>query len=296
MFFSEEINNELSRLNKLSGLKLTIEDTDLTDDEIINKLSALNDRFEGVTDRSGFLYNLVTGNMNTDQLLHGMAKYHIKSSSLFSLYVIKSTHAYSEDVPRLLHSVLPGAKDSLIELSDNRILIIRELSKAMTAEDIDDLAAAIISALETEAMMSFKIGYSSRCAILAQLSELFENACSALDIGFSFYNQMSIYSYERLGLGRLLHSISKEEAQAFLKNECNLEVLKDIDEETRGIIKSFFENDLSLAETARNLFMHRNTLIYKLDKFAANTGLDVRHFRDALTVSLGLMLLDNVNK
>ena len=105
----------------------------------------------------------------------------------------------------------------------------------------------------------------------------------------------AIYSYEDMGLGRLLFNVPKKEVEAYLNKHIDAEVLSQIDEETLNLIDAFFANDLSLAETARKMFIYRNTLIYRLDKFADLTGYDVRKFSDAITVKISLMLYNYIN-
>ena len=115
-----------------------------------------------------------------------------------------------------------------------------------------------------------------------------------MEIGNTFNSHGRIYSYEDLGLGRLLYNVPPSEIKAYLNKHINIDILSQIDAETLSLINAFFEHDLSLAETARQTFIHRNTLIYRLDKFADLTGYDVRKFSDAITVKISLMLYNYI--
>ena len=149
--------------------------------------------------------------------------------------------------------------------------------------------------LEAEAFTSFKLSYSKSVNTFKELPASYKDSILAMNIGNTFNSNGRIYCYDDLGLGRLLYNIPGEEVEAYLNKHINIDLLSQIDEETLNLLESFFANDLSLAETSRKMFIHRNTLIYRLDKFADLTGYDVRKFSDAITVKISLMLYNYIN-
>ena len=146
--------------------------------------------------------------------------------------------------------------------------------------------------LNSEAMSSVRIAYGTIISEIQQISRSYKEARMALNVGKIFYSEKRIHAYSRLGIGRLIYQLPVNLCEMFM-NEVFTEQMPDsFDEETLGTINKFFENNLNVSETARQLFVHRNTLVYRLEKLQKSTGLDIRVFDDALTFKIALMVVN----
>ena len=174
------------------------------------------------------------------------------------------------------------------------IALIVHFEKTPNSEEINQYCMEFLDMLESEAFMSFKVSYDLPINKFTELPTSYKDIVLAMHIGNIFKSSDHIYSYSTLGLGRLLYNIPADEVETYLNNHINSDLLSSLDAETLNLLEAFFDNDLSLAETSRKMFIHRNTLIYRLDKFADLTGYDVRKFSDAITVKLSLMLYNYI--
>ena len=154
-----------------------------------------------------------------------------------------------------------------------------------------DAAKTIVDMLNAEAMLSVKVSYGTVVNELKEVSKSYKEAKMALDVGKIFYVEKNIIGYEKLGIGRLIYQLPVSLCRMFM-NEIFGDNLPDkLDEETLITIQKFFENSLNVSETARQLYIHRNTLVYRIEKLQKDTGLDIRNFDDALTFKIALMVV-----
>ena len=113
----------------------------------------------------------------------------------------------------------------------------------------------------------------------------------ALDVGKIFYAEKNVIAYSRLGIGRLIYQLPVNLCKIFIDEIFGDNVPYDMEEETLTTINKFFENNLNVSETSRQLVIHRNTLVYRIEKLQKSTGLDIRVFDDALTFKIALMVV-----
>ena len=149
--------------------------------------------------------------------------------------------------------------------------------------------------MSTEALKKVRVGYADPCDDLKDLSRTYREAAAALEVGRIFYKGDSVFAYGSLGIGRLIHSLPAEPCRLFLKEIFGENGPRTFDQETITTINAFFDNNLNISETARQLYVHRNTLVYRLEKLNAETGLDIRTFDDALTFKIAAMVIDYLN-
>lgn len=294
MQFEEKKDKLLNQLNKASGIRFEISESDLSDEDTINKLRELLLHFNTMENKSAFYKEYFTGELSASEAALRLNRFHIKDIENRFLFYLESKHEYSADAVSLLKSLRQNAKDEIIEMDPHHIVLISHLSDEFNLDDIDMYANQILDMLESEAYSNFKLSYHEPAATFSQLLTSYNSIVMAMQIGNTFFNENRIYNFAELGMGRLLYNVPISECEAFLSKNISVDILSSIDEETLSTLDSFFENDLSIAETARQLFVHRNTLIYRLDKFAELTGLDVRKFNDAITCKISLMLFDYI--
>ena len=148
--------------------------------------------------------------------------------------------------------------------------------------------------LNTEAMTSAWVSYSTTAGELIHLPAAYEEARTALEVGKIFYAEKNVFGYKELGIGRLIYQLPVSVCKMFIDEIFKHETLESVDEETLITIRTFFENNLNLSETSRQLYVHRNTLVYRFEKLEKKFGLDIRTFDDALTFKLAMMVADYI--
>ncbi|MDC7279287.1 helix-turn-helix domain-containing protein [Butyrivibrio fibrisolvens] len=294
MDFEEKKKKLLDQLNKATGINFDITDSDLSDDETLNKLKELVVHFNVIDSKTGLYRLFLSKELAYSDALSSLSRFHIDEEHLRQIFYLESPGEYSKEAVSLLKSLLPDSKDVVLELDSKHLVLIINFDVAPSSEDILQTASSYLDMLETEAFTSFKLSYSKSVMSFKELPNAYNDAITAMEIGNTFNSNGRIYCYEDLGLGRLLYNVPPAEIKAYLNKHINVDILSQIDEETLSLINAFFENDLSLAETARQTFIHRNTLIYRLDKFADLTGYDVRKFNEAITVKISLMLFNYI--
>lgn len=294
MNFEEKKEKLLDQLNKATGINFDITDSSLSDDEIINKLKELVVHFNVIDSKTGLYRLFLSKELAYSDALSSLTRFHIDEEHIRQIFYLESPSEYSKEAVSLLKSLLPDAKDVVLEMDSKHIALVINFDSAPSSEEILQTANSYLDMLETEAFTRFKLSYSSAVTSFKELPTAYQDAITAMEIGNTFNSHGRIYCYEDLGLGRLLYNVPASEIKAYLNKHINIDILSQIDEETLSLINAFFDNDLSLAETARQTFIHRNTLIYRLDKFADLTGYDVRKFNDAITVKISLMLYNYI--
>ena len=144
--------------------------------------------------------------------------------------------------------------------------------------------------LNAEAMVSVRVAYSTIVQEIRDVYKAYKEAVMALNVGRIFYEEKNILAYNELGIGRLIHQIPISLCDMFLDEVFAEDALEQLDEETLATVNTFFENSLNISETARKLYIHRNTLVYRLEKLQKTTGLDVKVFDDAITFKIALIV------
>ena len=157
------------------------------------------------------------------------------------------------------------------------------------------VARTILDMLNTEAMAKVHIAYGTIINEIRDVSRSYKEAKMALDVGKIFYSEQHVVAYGQLGIGRLIYQLPLHLCRMFIREIFNGKSPDDLDEETLTTINKFFDNNLNVSETSRQLYIHRNTLVYRLDKLQKSTGLDLRTFEDAITFKIALMVVKYMN-
>ncbi len=294
MDFNEKKAKLLEQLNKATGISFEISDSDLSEEETLNKLKELIVHFNVIDSKTGLFRLFLRGEIAYSDAATSLHRFHIEENKIRQVFYLESQHDYNKETVSLLKSLLPESKDVVIEIDSRHIALVINYDSIPSNEEIVLAASSYLDMLETEAFASFKLSYGKPVNSFKELPSAYKDTILAMEIGNTFNSNGRIYCYEELGLGRLLFNVPDREVEAYLNKHINIDLLSQIDEETLNLLEAFFANDLSLAETSRKMFIHRNTLIYRLDKFADLTGYDVRKFSDAITVKISLMLYNYV--
>ena len=294
MNFEDKKEKLLEQLSKASGIKFEIADSELSDEETVNKLKEMVVRFNVLDSKSSFYRAFLTRELSYSDAAGYIHRFHIDENAIRMVFYLESQIDYSKEAVSLLKSLLPDSQDALVQIDTKHIAVIVHFDTLPTDEDILQYCNEFLDMLESEAFLSFKVSYDLPINKFTELPNSYKDIVLAMHIGNIFRSSDHVYSYSTMGLGRLLYNIPEEEVETYLNNHINIDILAQLDVETLNLLEAFFDNDLSLAETSRKMFIHRNTLIYRLDKFADLTGYDVRKFSDAITVKLSLMLYNYI--
>ena len=288
----DELAGKLAELKKLTGLTFRIEDGGGEfPEDAAEKIGMLTAAWKEKYDRTNFLRNLLYGKVSEADLYAAASRFHIAENGRRLLYVVELKSELAEDAERILKQMLvsrPG--DQVAVLDERRMILIKGISPKEREEELLATAHTMVDMLNMEAMISARVGYGSPIDNLRQLPEAFQNALLALEIGRIFYSSDPVVRYDKLGIGRLIHALPARSCRLFLREVFGDGSPDDFDEETRGIIEAFFDNNLNISETARQLYVHRNTLVYRLEKLHMSTGLDLRNFDDAVVLKLAMMI------
>ena len=171
------------------------------------------------------------------------------------------------------------------------MILVKEVEEDQTYDDMDKIANIILDMSNTEAMAKVSIAYGTMINDIKEVSRSYKEAKLALDVGKIFYSDKKVIAYSKLGIGRLIYQLPMPLCKMFIKEIFDGKSPDEFDEETLTTINKFFENNLNVSETSRQLYIHRNTLVYRLDKLQKSTNLDLRVFDDAITFKIALMVV-----
>lgn len=192
-----------------------------------------------------------------------------------------------------LKSIFSGQKGDYITAVDERnTILIKALAEGEGYEECNHTAQIIVDMMNMEAMLNVRVAFGTIVSELKDVSKSYKEAKMALDVGKIFYAERNVSAYNTLGIGRLIYQLPVNLCQIFIHEIFGEEGPEDFDEETLTTINKFFENNLNVSETSRQLFVHRNTLVYRIEKLQKSTGLDIRVFDDALTFKIALMVVN----
>ena len=181
-------------------------------------------------------------------------------------------------------------KDFVFNISENDTVLVKEIKRGIDQHDIEKLAASIVDTLNGEHYIKAVVGIGTPIANVKDLAQSFKEAQIAMEVGKVFDTEQAIVSYDHLGIARLIYQLPTTLCEMFLKEVFKQGSIESLDAETLFTIQRFFENNLNVSETSRGLFVHRNTLVYRLEKIKKLTGLDLREFDDAIVFKVALMV------
>jgi len=250
-------------------------------------LSANKEKF----DRDSFFQSLLMDNLLLVDVYNRASKLHIDMNIPRVVYIIEVGKDNDSMVAELLRGMFSiQAGDFVTEVDRNNVILIKTIDRNYKIEDLDSIAQSIVDTVSAEAMVDIRVSYGTAVDELKDVSKSYKEAMMVMDVGRIFYAERKVNSYASLGIGRLIYQLPTSLCKMFIE-----EIFKDtdpssIDEEILSTVYKFFENSLNVSETSRQLFIHRNTLVYRVEKLKAATGLDVRVFEDALTFRIAMMV------
>lgn len=245
------------------------------------------------TDKNSFMQNLLLERYSQVEAFNKAARLRIAPSVRRAVFLVETKQHKDENALVTIRNIFSArTRDFITALDDSEIIVVRELQSTESYEELEGIACMLVDMLNTEAMTSAWVSYSNVADDIMELSDAYKEARTALEIGKIFYADKNVFGYNRLGIGRLIYQLPTQVCDMFVNEIFGEESLDSIDDETLNIIRTFFENNLNLSETSRQLYVHRNTLVYRFEKLQKRFGLDVRTFEDALAFKLAMMVSD----
>lgn len=257
--------------------------------QIHNLLVAYKERF----DKDNFIKNLLLDNFLLVDIYSRAKKLRVRTDSRRVTMIIECDASSKEsNVLEILRSNFAvGNQDFITAVDEHDVIVVKELGDNEGNADIDKVATSYKTVLEKEGILGVKIAYGTIIQEIKEVSRSYKEAKMAMDVGKIFYEDREIVAYSELGIGRLIYQLPIPLCKMFIREIFGGKDPEEFDEETLTTIDKFFENSLNVSETSRQLFIHRNTLVYRLDKLQKSTGLDLRIFDDAITFMIAMMVV-----
>ena len=256
--------------------------------QIQNLLVAYKERF----DKDNFIKNLLLDNLLLVDIYNRAKKLHIETEVRRVVYVVETNREKDGNELEKVRSIFGGkSKDFVTAVDEKNIIVVKELAENETYEDLEKTAEVILNLFKADEDCEAYIAYGTVVNEIKEESRSYKEARMALDVGKIFFEEKNIIAYSALGIGRLIYQLPIPLCKMFIKEIFDGKSPDDFDEETLTTINKFFENSLNVSETSRQLYIHRNTLVYRLDKLQKSTGLDLRVFEDAITFKIALMVV-----
>ena len=256
--------------------------------QIQNLLVAYKERF----DKDNFIKNLLLDNLLLVDIYNRAKKLHIETDVRRIVFIIETKHEKDNGALETVRTLFATkTKDFITAVDEKNIIIVKEVKPNESYKELEQTAYVVLDTLNTEAMSKVHIAYGTIVNSIKDVSRSYKEAKMALDVGKIFYSDRNVVAYSNLGIGRLIYQLPIPLCKMFIKEIFGGKSPDDFDEETLSTINKFFENSLNVSETSRQLFIHRNTLVYRLDKIQKSTGLDLRIFEDAITFKIALMVV-----
>ena len=256
--------------------------------QIQSLLVAYKERF----DKDNFIKNLLLDNLLLVDIYNRAKKLHIDTEVKRVIFIIETKHEKDTNALDNVRNLLGNrTRDFVTAVDEKNIIVVKELEPNDGHTELEKIAENMYTLLKEDGEEDVLIAYGTVVNDIKEVSKSYKEAKLALDVGKIFFSERSVIAYSALGIGRLIYQLPIPLCKMFIREIFEGKSPDDFDEETLTTINKFFENNLNVSETSRQLYIHRNTLVYRLDKLQKSTGLDLRVFEDAITFKIALMVV-----
>ena len=216
---------------------------------------------------------------------------HFQSEAPRAAFLVRQVETSEPALIDVVQSLFPDKQaDFVLSVSESDVAVIKQVTETTESRELLKIARQIEETVTNELHIRVVIGIGTIVGHIRELARAYKEAQVAIDVGKVFDTEKSVINYENLGIGRLIYQLPTTLCEMFLQEVFKKNPIDALDQETLFTINKFFENNLNVSETARKLFVHRNTLVYRLEKIKKLTGLDLREFDDAITFKVALMV------
>lgn len=242
-------------------------------------------------DKANFIKNVLLDNILPGDIYLKARELHFNSDVSRVCMIVKITSKSDASAYEVIQSLFPDkTKDFVININETDVALVKEMRQDTDTKDLENLASSIVDILAGEYYTRSVVGIGTAVSGIRELARSFKEAQVAIEVGKVFDTEKSIITYDHLGIARLVYQLPTTLCEVFLKEVFKRGSVESMDQETLFTIQKFFENSLNVSETSRKLFVHRNTLVYRLEKIKKVTGLDLREFEDAIVFKVALMV------
>ncbi len=256
--------------------------------------------YEEKHNKAAFLKNIISDNILPGDVYVRTKELHFVPDVPRALLLVRQVDRADVASVEVMQSLFPDKQhDFVISVNETDVVVIKELPGGENTAEVKAIAESIENALKNELQIKCIVGIGTTAKHLRELADRYKEAQIAIDVGRVFESDKTIISYENLGIGRIIYQLPTTLCEMFLNEVFKKNPIETLDEDTLETINKFFENNLNVSETSRKLYVHRNTLVYRLEKIKKLTGLDLREFDDAIVFKVAMMVkqyLDSVNK
>jgi len=247
--------------------------------------------YEEKHDRGTFVKNIIMDNILPGDIYIRAKELHFATDAPRAVFLIRQVGHSDVATVDVLSGIFPDKlQDFVLSINETDIALVKQVGSNVTSEDLEKIAASVEETLKNELRIKTIIGIGTVAEHLRELADSYKEAQTAIDVGKIFETEKSIMHYDNLGIGRLIYQLPTTLCEIFLREVFKKNSLDSLDQETLFTINKFFENSLNVSETSRKLFVHRNTLVYRLEKIRKLTGLDLRQFDHAIVFRVALMV------
>ncbi|MCH5250583.1 MAG: helix-turn-helix domain-containing protein [Lachnospiraceae bacterium] len=280
-----------SELLFILDAKGTSEDAYMISKIAVSQLQNLIIAYKEKYDRNNFFQNLLLDNLLLVDIYNRAKRLHIEVSVPRAILLIEMEKGKSSSAAELLKGMFSShSGDYITAVDEDNVILVKAMDNVDDYALLEQVAHTIVDMINMEAMMNVRVAYGTIVSELRDVSKSYKEAKMALDVGKIFYAEKKVTPYNKLGIGRLIYQLPNNLCRIFMDEIFGENIPDELDEEILTTINKFFENNLNVSETSRQLFVHRNTLVYRLEKLEKTTGLDIRTFDDALTFKIALMV------
>lgn len=259
----------------------------------VSQLENLMVAYRERIDKNNFFQNLLLDNLLLVDIYNRAKKLHLEITARRAVILIEVQKEKDNGTMEMLKNMFsPQSGDFVTAVDERNLIVIKQLHDNEGYEELNEEAEMVLNMMNTEIMVNGKIAYGTIVGELKDVSKSYKEAKMALDVGRIFYAGRDVVAYNTLGIGRLIYQLPINLCKMFIEEIFGDSIPEELDEETLNTINMFLENNLNVSETARQLYVHRNTLLYRLEKLQKATNLDIRIFDDALTLKIALMVVN----
>jgi len=254
-------------------------------------LSSIKQYHDEKYDRGNFIKNVILDNILPGDIYLKARELRFNNDVSRVVLLIRISSKMEVSAFDVIQNLFPDkAKDFVININETDIALVKEIRTGIESKDLEKLARSIVDTLGSEFYTQATVGIGTAVDSIKELASSFKEAQVALEVGKVFDTEHPIVSYDHLGVARLIYQLPTTLCEMFLREVFKKGSIESLDQETLFTIQKFFENNLNVSETSRKLFVHRNTLVYRLEKIKRLTGLDLREFDDAIVFKVALMV------
>lgn len=259
----------------------------------VNELQHLLVAYREQYDHTNFMQNLILDNLLLVDIYNRAKKLGIPAQARRIVFLVEVPEDKSREAQEIIHSAFVEKMDDYVTAVDEKnVILVHTLEADEEYADMEQIARLLLDVMTTEVLVSSRVSYGTVVKELREISKSYKEAKMGLDVGSIFYEQRDIIAYDSLGIGRLIYQLPVNLCRMFIQEIFGDDIPEELDEETLMTVNKFYDNNLNVSETARQLYVHRNTLVYRIEKLKAATGLDIRTFDDALTLKIALMVVN----